>query len=112
MLRSGLVAIALGLLLMSSAITWPVLLGSLALLVLGSGLVNPSLTALVTNSADDDRRGEVLGVQQSANSLARVVGPPLAGIAFDVVGVGSQFALGSLVVLVALAVAMARIDEG
>ena len=112
LLRSGLVAIALGLLLMSSAITWPVLLGSLALLVLGSGLVNPSLTALVTNSADDDRRGEVLGVQQSANSLARVVGPPLAGIAFDVVGVGSQFALGSLVVLVALAVAMARIDEG
>lgn len=110
LLRSGLVAIALGLLLMSSAITWPVLLGSLALLVLGSGLVNPSLTALVTNSADDDRRGEVLGVQQSANSLARVVGPPLAGIAFDVVGVGAQFALGSLVVLVAVAVAMARID--
>lgn len=111
LLRSGLVAIALGLLLMSSAITWPILLGSLALLVLGSGLVNPSLTALVTNSADDDRRGEVLGVQQSVNSLARVVGPPLAGIAFDVVGVGSQFALGSLIVLVAVTVAMLRIEE-
>jgi predicted MFS family arabinose efflux permease len=111
LLRTGLVAIALGLLLMSSAISWPVLLGSLALLVLGSGLVNPSLTALVTNSADDDRRGEVLGVQQSANALARVVGPPLAGLAFDVVGVGAQFALGSLIVLVAVTVTMWRTNE-
>jgi len=108
LLKSGLVSIALGLLLMSSAITWPVLLGSLALLVLGSGLVNPSLTALATNSVDDDRRGEVLGVQQSANSLARVIGPPLAGIAFDVFGVGAQFALGSLIVLIAVAVVSAE----
>jgi MFS family permease len=96
---------------MASAITWPVLFLSLAFLVFGSGLVNPSLTALVTNSADDSRRGEVLGVQQSANALARTIGPPLAGLTFDVLGVGSQFALGALVVLIAAFVAMTRINE-
>lgn len=110
LLRAGLVSIAAGLLLMSSAITWPVLLTSLALLVLGSGLVNPSLTALVTNSVDDDRRGEVLGVQQSANALARTIGPPIAGLAFDAVGAGAQFAIGSLVVLVAVAISLTRFD--
>ena len=96
---------------MASAITWPVLFVALALLVFGSGLVNPSLTALVTNSADDDRRGEVLGVQQSANALARTVGPPLAGLIFDVVGVGAQFALGAIIVLTAAFVALTRINE-
>ena len=111
LLHGGLVSIACGLLLMASAITWPVLFLSLAFLVFGSGLVNPSLTALVTNSADDSRRGEVLGVQQSANALARTIGPPLAGLTFDVIGVGSQFALGALVVLIAAFVAMTRINE-
>jgi MFS family permease len=111
LLRAGLVSIACGLLLMASAITWLVLFVALAFLVFGSGLVNPSLTALVTNTADDDRRGEVLGVQQSANALARTVGPPLAGLTFDLVGVGAQFALGALVVLIAALVAFTRINE-
>jgi len=37
----------------------------------------------VAQHAPADRRGESLGFQQSAYSVARVVGPPVAGALFD-----------------------------
>jgi MFS family permease len=109
LLRIGLACIACGLLTMSSAVVWPVLLIALALMVVGSGLSTPSLTTLVVNSADDARRGEVLGVQQSANAFARTIGPPVAGLAFDVIGVGAPFALGAIVAVFALLTVVTRI---
>jgi multidrug resistance protein len=109
LLRVGLGCITAGLLTMSSAVVWPVLLLALVFLVVGSGLSTPSLTTLVVNSADDERRGEVLGVQQSANAFARTVGPPLAGLTFDVVGVGAPFALGAMIAALALLTVTARI---
>lgn len=109
LLRIGLACIAGGLLTLSSAVVWPVLLIALALMVVGSGLSTPSLTTLVVNSADDSRRGEVLGVQQSANAFARTVGPPLAGLVFDVIGVGAPYALGAVVAVFALLTVVARI---
>jgi len=50
----------------------------------------------------------VLGFQQSSNALARVIGPPLAGLAFDHIGVGAPFTLGAGVYLVAILVASRR----
>jgi DHA1 family tetracycline resistance protein-like MFS transporter len=109
LLRVGLACIAAGLLALSSAVVWPVLLVALALMVVGSGLSTPSLTTLVVDSTDDARRGEVLGVQQSANAFARTIGPPFAGLAFDVIGVGAPFALGAMVAAVALLTVVTRI---
>jgi len=79
-----------------------VLFVALALIVVGSGVSNPSLTTLVANSAPADQRGEVLGFQQSAGALARVIGPPLAGLSFDRVGIGAPYSLGALVFLIAI----------
>jgi multidrug resistance protein len=109
LLRAGLACIAAGLLTLSSAVVWPVLLLALVFMVVGSGLSTPSLTTLVVNSADDSRRGEVLGVQQSANALARTVGPPLAGLVFDAIGVGAPYVLGAMVAALALLTATVRI---
>ena len=102
LLRSGLLLMAVGLAVLGGAATWVVLGLALFLLVIGSGMSNPSLTTLVASSAPEDRRGEVLGFQQSAGALARVVGPPLAGLAFDRVGIGAPYSLGALVFLVAI----------
>ena len=103
LLRTGLALVATGLLVLGGAAVWVVLGAALLLIVVGSGVTNPSLTTLVANSAPADRRGEVLGFQQSAGALARVVGPPLAGLSFDHVGIGAPYSLGALVFLVAIA---------
>jgi MFS family permease len=50
-----------------------------ALVVVGFAFINPSVSALISRSADADRQGEVLGVNQSFASLGRIVGP-LAGM--------------------------------
>ena len=102
LLQAGLIMMALGLGVLGGASTWIVLAVALGLLVVGSGVSNPSLTTLVAETAPPDRRGEVLGFQQSAGALARVVGPPLAGLSFDRVGIGAPYSLGALVFLVAI----------
>ena len=43
--------------------------------VCGFAFVNPSVSAIISRRADADRQGEVLGVNQSFASLARILGP-------------------------------------
>jgi len=50
-----------------------------AMAVCGFAFVNPSVSALISRRADADRQGEVLGVNQSFASLARILGP-MAGL--------------------------------
>ena len=108
LLRVGQVSVAVGMLFLGAAVIWPVLIFALAFMVIGAGISSPSLTTLVANSAPESQRGEVLGIQQSANALARVVGPPLAGLAFDHIGIGAPFTLGAGVYLIAIVVASRR----
>jgi MFS family permease len=46
-----------------------------AVSVVGFAFVNPSVSALISRSADPERQGEVLGVNQSFASLGRILGP-------------------------------------
>ena len=44
----------------------------------GSGLVNPSKSSLLSQSIPQEKQGAILGLNQSASSLGRVIGPLLA----------------------------------
>jgi MFS family permease len=48
---------------------------SLAVAVVGFALLTPSAQALVSRRSDQERQGEMLGVNQSAAALARILGP-------------------------------------
>ena len=103
--RLGLLANAAGLVLLSSVHSWWPLVPALAALVVGQGLVTPSLTSLVAGGAHSGRRGGALGLQQSAGGLARVVGPAAGGLAFERLGAPSPYLAGAvLMVLCALAI--------
>lgn len=45
------------------------------LAVIGFALVNPSIQSLISRRTDPSRQGEVLGVNQSAAALSRILGP-------------------------------------
>jgi MFS family permease len=49
-------------------------LAALAFAVIGFALLTPSAQALISRRTDADRQGEVLGVNQSASALARILG--------------------------------------
>lgn len=48
---------------------------SLAVAVTGFALLTPSVQALISRRSDPARQGEVLGVNQSASAMARILGP-------------------------------------
>jgi MFS family permease len=49
------------------------------LVALGQGGLRPTLTSLVSQSADASEQGVVLGLTQSLTSIAQIVAPPLGG---------------------------------
>ena len=100
--RAGLVTNAIGLAVLSIDGGWATLVPALAFLVVGQGLLTPTLAAAVAGLAGRER-GQWLGWQQSAGGLARVTGPVLAGALFQFAGTGIPYVVGAVLVLVALA---------
>jgi DHA1 family tetracycline resistance protein-like MFS transporter len=106
-LQIGLVLNAVGLGILPAVHSRWWLAPSLVLLTCGEGLITPTLSSTVAGQVDHDARGEVLGVQQAAGGLARVVGPSLGGLAFGGIGAGAPYAGGAaLVAAAALALAV------
>ncbi|MEC9008141.1 MAG: MFS transporter [Planctomycetota bacterium] len=76
------------------------LYGGLALLAIGSALVSPCLSALVSLYTPADRQGEVLGVFRSIGALSRAIAPVIAGLVFW--KLGSQWPYyGSALIMIA-----------
>ena len=67
------------------------LLASIALLTTGFCLVGPSLAALMSRTTAAEEQGRALGMLQSVGAVARIVGPPAAGIAGQVAGPAAPF---------------------
>ena len=85
-LAFGLGAAALGCLGIGLAATPAQLYAGVAVIVFGSGLVNPATTGLISLYAGQDEQGRVLGIFRSLGSLARAVTPLAAGVVFWVSG--------------------------
>ena len=99
--RLGLACNALGLALLALDAGWAPVTVALALLIVGQGIVAPTLSSLIAASAPTERRGQVLGVQQSAGGLARSIGPALAGFLFGR-SIPSPYVVGAVLAALAL----------
>ncbi len=104
----GLTAAGLALLPVAPGYGW--LFPVMGLLAVGSALVNPCLSALVSLHAPPHRSGAVLGAYQAFGSLGRIVGPALGGWLFTRLGPGASYgtaagmvALGGLLALTLVA---------
>jgi len=112
LVTAGAAIIGLGLLgLAFAASLWEVLVVT-GLLAVGMGLLNPSTSSLISREAGADERGGVMGVSQSASSLARILGPAVAGAVFTLWGRNAPYLLGALLmaVVVAMAVRLPRAE--
>ncbi len=97
----GLVSI--GLLMIPVSHSLGLLLFSLAVLAVGMGFNNPSLLSLISQYSAAEDQGGILGLTQSLNSLARVIGPLWGGFAFDRIGIAAPYVSASAVMAVACA---------
>jgi len=76
--RIGFLAYVFGYAILAFCQSIPVLVLATVVLSIG-GLVRPTLTSMITQAADKDEQGVVLGLTQSLNSVSLIVGPLLAG---------------------------------
>jgi len=97
-MRLGALSLGLGLALTPLPHSIPLLAVVIALVPIGTALLFPATTALVTHLAPDQERGQVLGVQQTFGGVSRVVAPIWATAAFQVLGIGVPFHIAGAVV--------------
>ncbi|MCG8467483.1 MAG: MFS transporter [Gemmatimonadetes bacterium] len=70
-----------------------------------TGILFPSLSALISRATDEHSQGSILGGSQLAGGTGRVVGPLWAGALFQSYSIASPFLVGSAVMLVAIGLA-------
>jgi MFS family permease len=104
---AGLASTALGMALLPAtpANGWILMLGFMSLVAIGHGLTNPALAGLLSVRAPPELQGMCIGVSRSFGALARVAGPPVAGVLFDGAGAGLPISVGGLVTAAACALA-------
>src|SRR5690606_6324464 len=78
----GLMSIIPGLIIIAFTESYFVLYLGLFFLALGSAMVIPTLTSLVSLFTDQSEQGKVLGIFRSLGALGRVVGPVLASLLY------------------------------
>jgi MFS family permease len=72
-------------------------LAVMTLAVTGFAFVTPSIQSLISRVSDPERQGEVLGINQSAAAMARILGPVLGVSLFSLTPSHVlPYALGSL----------------
>ena len=80
---------------------------AVAILASGTGMVTPSLRSLVSRRLSDEGQGAALGSLQALQSLGSFLGPPLAGLGYDLLGQTSPF-FGGAALLVVVVVLVTR----
>jgi DHA1 family tetracycline resistance protein-like MFS transporter len=78
----------------------------LVLLGIGYGLAGPAMLGLVSRDTGASRQGRILGVAQSAASLARIIGPVVAGMVMSGAGAASAFMVSATVAAAGLMMAL------
>ncbi len=68
---------------------------AVAILAFGTGLVTPCLRSLVSRRLNTNGQGAALGSLQALQSLGSFLGPPLAGLSYDLIGPKSPFVIAS-----------------
>ena len=97
---AGLVLQCAGLGLLGLAASFALAIGGMLLIAIGFAFLNPALSSLASLAGPAAAQGEVLGLQQSAGALGRIVGPGAGGLLYDALGANAPFVFGAAAMLV------------
>jgi MFS family permease len=103
----GAVLLTIGLISLPFSSGLVTVLAVMGLLALGLGCLNPTLTSLVSQEAGAAERGGILGVNQSGQSLARILGPLIAGAVYAAAGRNAPYYIGAIMMAAVVAMAAA-----
>lgn len=111
-LSVGLILNSAGLVLLAFAHGWGLAAPALLALTAGQGLVQTTMATVLVGAVGADRRGRVLGAQQSVSAMARIVGPAAGGALLGASASGRAYLFGAAMTLLALGGAATRSRSG
>lgn len=101
-MRTGLVALSAGYALQALAPTLITFFAAILLIPIGTALLFPASSSLVSRFALRHELGATMGVQQAYGGVARLIGPIWAGYTFQRFGPGAPFWIASGLAIVTL----------
>lgn len=101
-LRLGLLSLCAGFALQPIAPSVAAFVAVLVLVPVGTALLFPATSSLVSQFSARSELGATMGVQQAYGGVARLVGPIWAGAAFSLLGPGSPFWISGAIVAATL----------
>ncbi len=92
-----LMAVSLGLIVISSNVI--LLLVAVTLLALSSSISRPVITGHMSKRTPDDEQGNIAGMNQSVNSVARLFGPLLGTFFYSQFGTKSPYVVATVILI-------------
>jgi MFS family permease len=105
-LAGGLALVTMGMAVQMAAPSWPVAMAGFFTVSFGQSLTFPNIGALISQSAEPHRQGEMLGLNMAGNCLARVAGPLWSGEAFSHLSIAAPFATAAITGVLAMVAAV------
>ena len=98
-MRVGTVLLAIGVLLYTVVPSVWVLGLVIPLVPIGTALMFPAITSLLSHATEPSELGTTMGVAQTFAGIARVVAPVVGTFCFQVIGINAPFILGGCIVM-------------
>ncbi len=99
MAMTGMILVIPGLLIIANAFTTGILYLGLFFLAIGSAMIVPCLTTLVTLYTPSESQGLSVGTFRSLGALSRVIGPLSAAIIYYKMGSKAPYFIGALIII-------------
>lgn len=96
LLLVGLAVMTLGMAAVAAVPVGWLLSPAIAVLAIGSGLVQPTIQSLVSSAGTADEQGMLFGANGAITSLTAILGPAWAGLVFDHVAFTAPYWTGAL----------------
>jgi multidrug resistance protein len=97
--RMGLGFLAVGLAVVSRITSYPTMWIAMTLMPIGTGLLFPCITAMLSRVVPNAQRGLYMGVQHTFGGISRVAFPLIAGFGMDALGMGTPFLFAGVMVI-------------
>ena len=101
----GIALFAIGLAPLANLPSTSALLAAMAMLSIGYGFASPAVASLISKQSRRELQGEALGINQSASSMARILGPLAGGMLYGALGAPAPYFGGAMVAVVAIILA-------
>ena len=101
-MTAGLVLMTTAFLGLTFGISYPVFVGAIAVMALGSAFYAPASYALLSEKSAQHEQGRLLGALRAIEDVGFIIGPVVGGLLWDRVGMRAPFFLGAALVALGL----------